>query len=100
MARPKNAPPIEKSEDRMPWPSSPKELRERPRVFRVERLDSFAWQAYVIEDNKESPIGKPDLFDILINKIKGVMRAEGQRKYLAERAEAAKVSQPEEAAHE
>jgi len=76
---PKKAP----VEDRLSWPQGPRDLSSRPRVFRMHRLDSYSWQAYVILDNTESPIGKPDLFDIIKNKVAGVMRAEGQLEFLA-----------------
>ncbi len=78
--------------ERTPWPQSPKDLSPRPRVFRIQRLNQFEWQAYVIGESGEAPIGKPDLFDILKNKVMAVMRAEGQQEYMANLTKAAKAT--------
>lgn len=91
MAKPKTAArvappqPIAPSKPYLTWPTHPKELSSAPRVFRIHRLNAFEWQAFVTEGGVELPIGKPDLFDILKNKVCGVMRAEGQAEYLAKR---------------
>lgn len=79
----------------LPWPMSPKDLPEQPRTFRIHRIDAFAWQAYVLEDGVELPIGKPDLFDILKGKVNGVMRAEGQAEFLAAKTRAAEAQKSE-----
>lgn len=71
---------------RLMWPTHAKDLSPRPRLYRIDRVDAFAWQAYVTDEGQELPIGKPDLFDILKAKVAGCMRAEGQRDYLASKA--------------
>lgn len=73
---------------RLEWPKQARDLCPRSRVYRIHRVDAFAWQAYVTDEGQELPIGKPDLFDILKAKVAGCMRAEGQREYLASKAKA------------
>lgn len=69
-------------QDRIPWPLKPEELSPRPRLFRVERLNEYEWQAYIVSGGDEHPIGKPDLFDIVKHKVAAVMKAEGQQAFL------------------
>lgn len=75
----------------LPWPASPKECSDKPRRFRVERLNAFEWQAFVTSEKGEEPIGKPDVFDIVMQKVKGVVRIEGQRAFLEAKTAAAKA---------
>lgn len=74
---------------RIPWPHTPKDLATKPRSFRIHRVSAFEWQAFVTEDGTEKAIGKPDLFDIVSHKVKGVLRLEGQAEYLAAKSKAA-----------
>lgn len=67
----------------LPWPNSPKDLGSMPRVFRIHRMNSFEWQAFVTADGREELIGKPDTFDLVMYRIQAVMRAEGQAQFLA-----------------
>jgi len=98
MAKPKSAPvksepapEIPPKPKYLPWPTNPKELSPVPRLFRIHRMNAFEWQAYVVTNIpeegvfEEHPIGKPDVFDIIRNRVAGVMRAEGQMKFLADK---------------
>lgn len=76
-------PVYQKPEGRIQWPQTPKDICDLPRRFRIQRLNSFEWQAYVLDSEGETAIGKPDLFDILTKKVAAVMRAEGQKEFLA-----------------
>lgn len=92
MAKPKVPEPAPaKAEDRLPWPSGIKELSNRPRLFRIHRLNAFEWQAYITEGNQEYPMGKPDLFEIVRTKVSSVMRAEGQMEFMEKKTKAEKV---------
>lgn len=83
---PDNFPPLRApTEERLPWPTHPKDIVLRPRVFRIHRLDAHAWQAYVIEGNQEHMIGKPDVFEILARRVITVMKAEGQVEFMAKK---------------
>lgn len=95
---PKTRPVAPSHVDRLSWPTTPKELSLKPRLFRIHRLNAFEWQAYVTQDDGEFPIGKPDLFDILRTKVAGVMRAEGQAEFLAlkQKAEKAEIGNSKE----
>lgn len=81
-------PAVAPASERLAWPTSPKDIPSKPRLFRIQRLNAFEWQAYVTEDDRELPIGKPDLFDILRNKVSGLMRAEGQVEFLEQKRKA------------
>ncbi len=65
------------------WPMVDADIPQTPRLFRCHRIDGFQWQAYVVDQGIEYPIGKPDLFDIIKNRINGCMRAEGQIEFIA-----------------
>lgn len=60
------------------WPLTEKDVCQEPRLYRIHRLNAFEWQALVVEHGIEYPIGKPDLFDIVKNRVASCMRAEGQ----------------------
>ena len=84
---------------RIEWPSHPNDLVQPPRLFRIHRVDGFSWQAYVTVNNpaegifQEYPIGKPDLFHLVRAKVGGVMMAEGQAQFLAEKTRQDKEQQ-------
>lgn len=91
MSKPVKAPDAARTKpsERLPWPQTPKDLPDRPRLFRVHRVNTFEWQAYVTQGNQEFPIGKPDLFEIVAKKVGGVMRSEGQMEFLESKAKSA-----------
>lgn len=100
MAKPTKAPqtpipapvPEASKVDRLAWPNSPKELHCTERSFRIHRENAFEWQAYVLENGVERPIGKPDLFDIVSHKVRAILKAEGQMKYLGDKTKSAQAS--------
>lgn len=56
--------------------------------YRVERIDTYGWQAYKVtslSDNtiQEEPVFKEDVLQIVMNKIAKAMREEGQLNFLA-----------------
>lgn len=64
------------------WPASERDLADIPRLFRIHRLNTFEWQAYVVMDGEEIKIGKPDVFDLVAKKVNGIMRLEGQKEFI------------------
>lgn len=88
--RPQAVPAVEPTP--LHWPNNPKEISPIPRLYRIHRIDAFAWQAYVLDPTDplgERPIGKPDLFDIVSFKVKHFQRMEGQVEFLANKTKAA-----------
>jgi hypothetical protein len=56
--------------------------------YRVERVNTYGWQAYAITLLSDSttvtaPVFKQDLFDIVLRNIGTKMKAEGQVNFLA-----------------
>lgn len=76
---------------RLAWPVSSKEVSSKPRYYRIHRMNAYEWQAFVLdpETGIESPIGKPDLFDLCRNKASVCMREEGQFEFLANKSKGA-----------
>lgn len=74
------------STDRLKWPTSEKEMSKTPRVYRIHRMNSFEWQAFVTDQDIEYPIGKPDTYELVLRKVSLCMRYEGQAEFLAFRS--------------
>lgn len=77
---------LDDSSERLTWPMRTQDFSPKPRLFYAVRQGAYEWQAYVMSpvDNIVKPIGKPDLIDIICQRINAVMRYEGNQDFAEE----------------
>ena len=86
--------PVKKSEakkEHLSWPLTQKEIGTVQHFYRMEQMGPFEWQCYQFSTDslEETPIGKPDLIELVRDKLHMVMKHEGRIHFIAKKAASA-----------